>query len=83
MDTNEAAEAAINLTYPGLTLLFRDANLGNLVSEYRINMIIREKGFIDASKRGGGICTDCRFAILSKSFMDASEYEHGTNWDYV
>ncbi|MCJ7689456.1 MAG: hypothetical protein MUO60_09080 [Clostridiaceae bacterium] len=44
-------------------------------------MIIREKGFTDASKRGGGIITTHRFAILYNSYMDATDFGQGTNWD--
>lgn len=73
-------EDIINLTYPGLTMLYRDVNLGELGSRYKKDMIIREKAFTDASNRGGGIITTHRFAILSNHYMDAAEFEHGTNW---
>ncbi len=43
-------------------------------------MIIKERAFTDASKRGGGIITSHRYAILSNRYLDASEFEKGTNW---
>ena len=73
-------EKAVNDTYPGITMLYRDANLGDLANLYKNEMIIKEKAFVDASLRGGGIITTHRYAILSNHFMDASEFEHGTNW---
>ena len=80
MYTENLMEDIINMTYPGLTMLYRDVNLGNLHDSYEKGMIIREKGFTDASKRGGGIITTHRYAIFSNRYMDAGEYEHGSNW---
>ena len=80
MDSNEEMEDILNMTYPGLTMLYRDTNLGILGNRYEEAMIIRERAFTDASKRGGGIVTTHRSAILSNHYMDASEFEHGTNW---
>lgn len=80
MKHKKAMEEIMNMTYPGLTMLYRDVNLGVLGSRYKEGMIIREKGFVDASKRGSGIITTHRFAILSNHFMDVAEYEQLTNW---
>lgn len=83
MDENiapEKIEQILNMTFPGLVMLYRDANLGSLGDLYQVGMIIREKGFTDASCRGGGLVTSHRFAILSNHAFDASEHEHGTHW---
>lgn len=76
----EIFEEVLNATYPGLTLLFRDTNLGNLIDQYKIGMILREKGFTDSSKRKGGLITQHRIAILSNHYTDLTAYEQGTNW---
>lgn len=73
-------EDVMNLTYPGLQMFARDANLGSLESKYVPGLILIEKGFTDASNRVGGMMTSHRFAILSNHMADFSEFEHGTNW---
>ena len=80
MGKKKVIDEIMNITYPGLTMLYRDVNLGDLGSLYKKGMIIQEKGFIDTSKRGGGIITTHRFAIFSKHYMDVAEYEQFTNW---
>ncbi len=54
MDEKKAIEQIINITYPGVTMLYRDANLGLIAKLYEKDMIIKERAFTDASKRGGG-----------------------------
>jgi len=44
---------------PGLTLLSRDVDLGELGALYTKGLVIREKGYTDASKRWGGMVTSC------------------------
>ena len=44
--------------YPGITLFARDVNLQpGLAEKYKAGMIIREKGFTDATIRFGGMAT--------------------------
>jgi len=73
-------EQIINTTYPGITMLYRDVSLGSIAKLYKKGMIIKERAFTDASKRGGGIITTHRYAIFSNRYMDASKFEQGTNW---
>ncbi len=83
MDENdklEKIEEILNMTFPGLSMLYRDANLGALGDLYSAGLIIRERGFTDASNRGGNLVTTHRFAILSNHYLDAASFEHGTHW---
>ena len=74
-------EHIVNQTYPGLTMYVRDANLPKIVSEnYEKGMIIRERGFCDASNRVMGMITTHRYGILSNHMANLTEFEHGTNW---
>ena len=43
-------------------------------------MVIRDKTFVDVSKRKGGMVTTHCFAIFSNHMAVLSEYDHGTNW---
>lgn len=80
MDEIRIMEEIMNKSYPGLTMLYRDANLGDFGDLYKKGMIIRERAFTDASKKGGGIITTHRFAIFSNNYLDASGFEQDTNW---
>ena len=74
-------EKIINATFPGLTMFVRDVNLNIVCAQtYQAGMIIRERGFTDASRRVMGMVTTHRFAILSNQMMDLSLLEHGTGW---
>lgn len=74
-------EGALNDMLKGLANYVRDVNLDPEVAAlYQPGMIIREKTFVDASRRVGGMATTHRFAIFSNHMADLSEYEHGTNW---
>ncbi len=79
-DKPENIEEILNATFPGLLMLYRDANLASLGDLYSVGLIIRERGFTDASKRGGNLVTTHRFAILSNHYLDAASFEHGTHW---
>jgi hypothetical protein len=64
-------EAVINRTYPGLQLFVRDVNLSQeLARSYRPGLLIRERGFTDATPRLGGMVTTHRFVILSNHMAD-------------
>ena len=80
MDIDEL-QKLINEILPGVTLFVRDADLPpEIVAQYKVGEIIREKGFTDASCRVGGMVTSHRYAILSNHMGDFQSYEHGTNW---
>ncbi len=74
-------EEAINDMLPGLANHARDVNLApDTAKLYKPGMILRDVGFVDASRRIGGLATTHRFAILSNHMADISQFEHGTNW---
>lgn len=74
-------ESVVNRTYPGLTMYVRDADLpGRISDKYTKGMIIRERGFCDASNRVLGMVTTHRYAILSNHMSNLSEFEYSTNW---
>lgn len=67
--------------YPGITLFARDVNLSpELAEKYKAGMIIREKGFTDATIRFGGMVTSCRYVILSNHMKNLAMLENGTSW---
>lgn len=76
----EELEKLMQFTYPGITLLIRDTNLGNLGSKYKVGIILKELGFTDASLRRGGMVTTHRLVILSNHYADMQAYEHDTHW---
>ena len=77
----EQMEQVINGIFPGLTMYVRDVNLSPICAEkYQPDMIIKERGFTDASNRVMGMITTHRFAILSNHMADFRPYEHSTNW---
>jgi hypothetical protein len=76
----EELEKVIEFTYPGISLLIRDSNLGNLGLKYQVGMILKELGFTDASLRRGGMVTTHRLVILSNHYANMKAYEHDTHW---
>lgn len=76
----EELEKVIEFTYPGITLLIRDCNLGELGKKYQVGMVLKELEFTDASLRRGGMVTTHRLAILSNHYANMQSYEHDTHW---
>lgn len=76
----EELKKVVQFTYPGITLLIRDSNLGKLGAKYKVGIILKELGFIDTSRRRGGLATTHRLAILSNHYADMQAYEHDTQW---
>ena len=77
----ELFEKTINEILPGLTMFVRDVNLSPQCAErYHNDLIIKERGFTDASARVMGMKTSHRFAILSNHMANLSAMENGTNW---
>lgn len=73
-------EEAINKTFPSIVMFIRDANLEEaIVNKYEPQMILREKGFTDASCKVGGMITTHRYIILSNHISNFTEYENGTD----
>lgn len=73
MKNRQDMEQIINLTYPGLRLLVRDANLRRAAEKYAIGMLLHQPGETEASLLCGGLCNPHRYAILSNHFLEASE----------
>lgn len=84
MDKNidmKVVQQTVNEILPNLNMYVRDVNLDStLANKYKVGMIIREKGFTDASCRVMGMVTSHRYAILSNHMGDLREMEQGTNW---
>lgn len=71
----------LNRNYPGMMMFARDINLSEaMIAKYKPGMIIREKAFVDATARVGGMVTNCRYCILSNHMGNLDMFEHGTNW---
>lgn len=73
-------EEAMNDTYPGIVLYVRNASLGDTEEMYTKGIILKEKAFVDATMRVGGMMTTHRFSILSNHMVYLGDFEHGTNW---
>ena len=75
-------EEIINQTYPGLAMYVRDVNLPvEYARKYEPGLLVREKGFTDASCRvSGGMATSHRYTILSNHMKNLSDFEIETNW---
>jgi len=59
-----------------LVYVVRDCNLPDKIAQkYNVGMIIREKGFCDATYIIGGMSTSHRFTILSNQFFDMSSFD--------
>ena len=66
-------EEIFNMTFAGLALFYRDCELSqNLINKYQIGQIIQERGFTDATYRGGGLATNLRYLIASAHAKDVA-----------
>ena len=64
-------EDAFNATYPGLMLFARDVDLApELARRYTVGLVLRERGYTDATPRLGGMVTTHRFVIMSNHLAD-------------
>ncbi|MDR3232497.1 MAG: hypothetical protein LBT46_02305 [Planctomycetaceae bacterium] len=69
-------EAVLHQLLPGLQMFVRDVNLPEYIAaKYETGLIIREKGFTDATSRIGGMPTTHRFGIMSNHLADFSELD--------
>lgn len=68
-------EDALNATYPGLTLFARDVDLApKFARKYTVGLVLRERGFTDATPRLGGMVTTHRFVIMSNHLVDFDKF---------
>lgn len=71
--TNEEIQSIMNATFAGLAMFCRDLDLDeNLISKYKPNQILMERGFTDSSHRIGGLVKNCRYLIASSKGKDLS-----------
>lgn len=74
-------KAAIQTTCSNLIQHCRDANLPyEITHKYQKGMIIREKGFVDATALSGGIVTNHRYIILSNHMASLAQFEGDKQW---
>ncbi|MEG1008820.1 MAG: hypothetical protein RSF67_03220 [Clostridia bacterium] len=72
--SNKEIENIVNKTFVGLTMFVKDINLSEeLENKYIPGIILREKGYIDATSVIGGIPTTHRYCILSNHMCDLSQ----------
>ena len=77
----ELVKAAIQQTCSNLTQYCRDANLPyEITHKYQRGMIIRERGFVDATALSGGIITNHRYVILSNHMAPMPQFEGDKKW---
>ncbi len=77
----ELVKAAIQATCSNLTQHCRDANLPyEITHKYQKGMIIRERGFVDATALSGGIITNHRYIILSNHMAHLFQFEDDKKW---
>lgn len=73
--TNEEIQAIMNSTFAGLAFFCRDLELDeDLISKYKPNQIIMERGLTDLSHKIGGISKNCRYLVASSSGKDLSMF---------
>ena len=77
----EAFKAALNHTCSNLKQYCRDANLPyEITHKYQRGMIIRERGFVDATALSGGVVTNHRYIILSNHMAPLFQFEGDKQW---
>lgn len=77
----QALQAAIQKTCNNLRVHVRDADLPEaLTHKYQRGMIIRERGFVDATALCGGLVKAHRYMILSNHMMPMLQFEGDKQW---
>lgn len=72
---NKRIKETLDETFSDLKLFYRDTNLTeNLISNYKIGQIIKEKGFTDMTSMGGGLYGNFRYLIASANAKDLSKF---------
>ncbi len=72
---NARLKAIYNETFSDLKLFYRDTTLSHeLISNYKVGQIIKEKGFTDMSFIGGGLSGNCRYLIASSDARELSKF---------
>ena len=72
---NTRIKDILDETFSDLKLFYRDTNLSEeLISNYKVGQILKEKGFTDMSFIGGGLWGNCRYLIASSDARDLSKF---------
>jgi len=72
---NTRIKDILDETFSDLKLFYRDTNLSEeLISNYKVGQILKEKGFTDMSFIGGGLSGNCRYLIASSDARDLSKF---------
>ena len=80
-DDQALLKYAIQQTCSNLTIYCRDANLPEeYMHKYKRGMVIRERGFVDATALCGGIVTNHRYMILSNQMKQVPMLEQDPQW---
>ncbi|MDO4680138.1 MAG: hypothetical protein Q4A55_02570 [Aerococcus sp.] len=80
--TDDFYEGLLNELLPNTQLFARDVNLTEQQARlYQPGIIIKERGFTDATPRFMGMVTSHRFTIVTNHMVDISEFEYGTDWE--
>lgn len=81
VQNTELFNAAIQSTCSNLIQHCRDANLPyEITHKYQKGMIIRERGFVDATALSGGVITNHRYIILSNHMASLAQFEGAKQW---
>jgi len=71
---NTKIEEAYNDTFSGLTMYYRDCELKQeLISKYKIDQILLERGFTDVSNFAEGLSKKLRYAIASNKAVNMAQ----------
>lgn len=71
---NTKIEEAYNDTFSGLTMYYRDCELQqDLISKYKVDQIIMERGFTDVSSFAEGLGKKLRYAIASNKAVNMGQ----------
>lgn len=76
----EEMEAIMNLTYPGLRLIHRDANLRGAEAKYQKGMLLCDERPVEGTLLGGGLLGTHRIALLSNRLEPVDDQEGGAKW---
>lgn len=72
---NKRIKEILDETFSDLKLFYRDTNLAeNVVNNYRVGQIIKEKGFTDMTSIGSGLSGNFRYLIASANAKDVSKF---------
>lgn len=72
---NKRIKETLDETFSDLKLFYRDTDLSeNLISNYKVGQIIKEKGFTDMTSIGGGFSGNFRYLIASANAKDISKF---------